>query len=107
MVALGTGGALSVLGVAAVAARESTVSEYNADTTCPPFDAPSRPAHCADRVSTAGTWRTVSILGFGLGALGIVGGIVLLVTAPGAPRTTSSSCGPGPGALGLACRFLF
>ncbi len=102
-VGVGTGAALLVTGVIAVVARQGAVGSYNDDASCPGRGSAQQPAACQDYISTANSWRTVSIVGFiGGGAL-TVGGVILLATAPSAkvPASTAASCGPA--GLGLAC----
>ena len=100
------GGSLLVLGLGAlgVVERDRAVSGYNEDPTCPPFDAPTRPAPCQDRVSTASTWKTATVAGFVGGGLLLGVGVALLVTSP--PRTARRvACAPA--GLGAACGVVF
>jgi hypothetical protein len=113
---VGLGVAVVATGVGAVALlkRNAAANDYNADGSCPGEGAPTQPAACGDRLSTVSSWRTASIVGFGVGgAIGLTS-IVLLVTAPStsrAPATAASAttwaCGGGPGDVGVACRVRF
>jgi hypothetical protein len=94
-------------GVIGAIQHESAVTDYNNDPTCPPPDSPNLPSSCADRQSSANTWKTVEVVGFvGAGAL-LVTGAVLLLSAPSGPPARASECGPGPGLAGLACSLRF
>jgi hypothetical protein len=105
---VGTGGAALVLGVVGIVARQSTVSGYNEDTTCPGLGSANQPAECQDRISTADTWRTVSIASFIAGGVLGVGGAVLVLTAPSSPRAPASArLACGPLGAGVACGGTF
>ena len=109
-VGVGTGAALLVTGVVGIIARQSAVSSYNDDKSCPGRGSAQQPTACQDYISSADTWRTISLVGLIGGGVFTVGGIVLVATAP-SPRTTpvqaqaGVSCGPA--GLGLACAGRF
>ena len=110
-VGLGVAVVATGFGTLALLERNSAANGYTADASCPGEGAPAQPGGCGDRLSSVRSWRTASIVGFGVGgALGI-GSIVLLVTAPSAsaPSATSATwaCGGGPGDVGVACRVAF
>ena len=81
-VVLAAGAALVATGVVAQLSRQSAISAYNADGSCPGRGNPVQPPNCDDHVSTASTWQTISLIGFVSGGALAVGGIVLVLTAP-------------------------
>lgn len=110
-VGLGVAVVATGFGAVALLKRNAAASSYNDDASCPGDGAPNQPSRCDDRLSSVRSWRTASIVGFGVGgAIGITS-IVLLVTAPSASRASASAatwaCGGGPGDVGVACRVRF
>lgn len=91
------------LGIGGIAARGAQVSAYNEDATCPPIDAPSKPAPCQARVDSARTWETVGIVGFVAGAALVSGGaaVVLLGALGGSGPKAAFGCVPSY--AGLVC----
>ena len=79
---LGAGAALVVTGVVAQMLRQSAISAYNADRTCPGLGSPTQPPGCESNVSSASSWQTVSIVGFAAGGALSVSGVILVITAP-------------------------
>jgi hypothetical protein len=79
---LGAGAALAITGVVGQLLRQSAISAYNADRSCPGLGTPTQPPGCTGNVSAASTWQTVSIVGFAAGGALSVSGVVLVVTAP-------------------------
>ncbi len=79
---LGGGAALVVTGIVGQLLRQSAISAYNADRSCPGLGSPTQPAGCDGNVSAASTWQTVSIVGFAAGGALAVSGVILVVTAP-------------------------
>lgn len=105
LLVLGGSLALSGLGVVAVVEHNQTVSTYNADSSCPAFDAPTRSAHCDSLVSSANTWITVGVVAFVASGLALGGGVTLWLTAPHAPAKMGFRCLPG--LASIACGGLF
>ena len=79
---LGAGAALAITGVVGQLLRQSAISAYNADRSCPGLGTPTQPPGCTGNVSAASTWQTVSIVGFAAGGALSVSGVILVVTAP-------------------------
>jgi hypothetical protein len=104
-VAVGVGGALVALGVVGVVARQAAVSAYNDDRSCPGLGSATQPPQCADKVSRADTWQTLSIVGLAGGGVLVAGGVVLLLTAPTAPVQTRIACGVQGSGVGCAGVF--
>jgi hypothetical protein len=105
---LGSAVVLAGVGVLGVLEHGSNVSSYNADTSCPPIDATTRPAQCSDYVSAASTWNTVGIVGFVGSGAALLAGVTLWVLAPNRVTTASTSrvvCVPGVAAI--ACGGVF
>jgi hypothetical protein len=114
-VALGGSAAFLGAGILGLVERNSAVSSYNADSSCPPVGKSGKSPKCEGQVSDASTWETISIAGFvGSGALAITSA-VLLLTAPSAGARASApprsarvlTCGAGPGTIGVACGGVF
>jgi len=80
---IGTGGALLVTGAVGLLVRKGIVDDYN--TNCPGLGA-SQPAGCDDKVESARTWLTVSIVSLVAGGVFALGGTALMVTAPSAEK---------------------
>lgn len=97
-VLLAAGGAFVVTGVVAQVARQSEISNYNDDASCPGVGQANQSPSCQSRITSASTWQTVSIVGFVAGGALAVGGLVLVVTAP-------STANGGTASLGLRGRF--
>lgn len=102
-IGVGTGAALLATGVIGLVARQSAVSSYNDDAACPGRGSAQQPTSCQDYVSSANSWRTISIIGFIGGGVLSAGGIVLVATAPSAKPTTLARAACGPAGLGLGC----
>ncbi len=108
----GTGAALLVTGGIGLVVRKGIVGDYN--TACPGLGA-AQPADCDDKIESARTWLTVSVVSFIGGGVFALGGLTLVATAPprDAPAKTSgirASCAPGaaPGVGGsFACAGTF
>ena len=81
-VVLGAGAALVITGVVGQLLRQSAISAYNADRSCPGLGSATQPPGCTGNVSAASTWQTVSIVGFAAGGALSVSGLILVVTAP-------------------------
>jgi hypothetical protein len=101
-VAFGVGGAGLTLGVIAglvAGGKHSTLGGEcnNTAGTC-------TPAHAND-LDSFHTWRTVSTVGYVVGALGVAGGVTLWLTAPKAQSTTTAHAWLGPASAGIAGRF--
>jgi hypothetical protein len=101
-VAFGVGGAGLVLGVTAglvAGGKHSTLASECDDTsgTC-------KPQYSGD-LDAFHTWRTVSTVGYVVGALGVAGGGVLWLTAPRARNTMTARVWLGPVSAGVAGRF--
>jgi hypothetical protein len=103
---VGTGGALVVVGAITMLVRKGVVDDYNQQ--CPGLGV-AQPADCDDKVSSARTWLTVSVISFIGGGVLAAGGLALVFTAPsGESKKAASSprlsCGLG---AGLACAGTF
>lgn len=88
---VGTGGALLATGGVGLLIRKGIVDDYNAN--CPGLGA-AQPAGCDDKVESARTWLTVSVVSLVAGGVFALGGVALMVTAPSAGRgkTTAIRC---------------
>jgi hypothetical protein len=100
-VAFGVGGAGLMLGVTAglvAGSKHASLSDVcdNAAGTC-------RPDY-ADDLSAFHTWRTVSTVGYVIGAVGIAGGATIWLTAPRAGNATARLW-LGPASAGIVGRF--
>ncbi|MGO9835897.1 MAG: hypothetical protein ACLP1X_16970 [Polyangiaceae bacterium] len=98
--AFGAGGAGLVLGITAglvAGGKHSTLAGECGSTTCAP--------QYAGDLDAFHTWRTVSTIGYVVGALGVAGGGVLWLTAPKASSTTTAQAWLGPGSVGVSGRF--
>jgi hypothetical protein len=101
-VAFGVGGAGLTLGVIAglvAGGKHSTLEGAcnNTAGTCPT-------AHAND-LDAFHTWRTVSTVGYVVGALGVAGGATLWLTAPKTPSTMTARVYIGPACAGIAGAF--
>jgi serine/threonine-protein kinase len=101
-VAFGVGGAGLVFGVTAglvAGGKHSTLAGEcdNGAGTCAP--------QYAGNLDSFHTWRTVSTVGYVVGALGVAGGAVLWFTAPSASSTMTAHVWLGPASAGIAGRF--
>lgn len=107
---IGVGAAFMVTGTIGLAMRQSAVTSYNEDKTCPGLGKPNQPPGCEDKISRADTWQTVSVIGLAGGAVFVLGGVVLLVTAPSAPAAQAvprAACGPAAGGVACAATLTF
>lgn len=85
---VGTGGALLATGGVGLLIRKGIVDDYNAN--CPGLGA-AQPAGCDDKVESARTWLTVSIVSLVAGGVFALGGVALMVTAPSGDRAKSTA----------------
>lgn len=85
---VGVGGALLATGAVGLLIRKSIVDDYNVN--CPGLGA-AQPANCEDKVDSARTWNTVSIISLVGGGVFALGGIALMWTAPSAPSAPAKS----------------
>ena len=95
MAALGVGTTMVVL-------RESEKAAYNDDVDaklCPGVGK-LQPKGCQDRLDRVSTLLTVSLTSFVAGGVFLVGGLVVVVSAPSAPRDPARP----PRATGLSVR---
>lgn len=95
--AFGVGGADLAVGVVTglvAAGKHSTLASECSTTTCAP--------QYAGDLNAFHTWRTVSTVGYVIGALGVAGGAVLWFTAP---KTNAASAWVGPASVGIGGRF--
>jgi hypothetical protein len=107
---IGVGAAFIVTGTVGLAMRQSAVTSYNDDKTCPGLGKPDQPPGCEDKISRAETWQTVSVIGLAGGAVFVLGGVVLLATAPSAPAAQAvprAACGPAAGGVACAATLTF
>lgn len=108
LLVLGTAVIFGGVGVLGILEHDSSVSAYNADTSCPPIDATVRPAHCNDLVNGANNWQTVAIVGFVGAGVALAAGVTLWIVAPRHPAASvASGFGCGSFGLGLACSGSF
>jgi len=103
----GSGVALGITGTVAILVRKGIVDDYN--DACPGLGA-AQPASCEDKIDSARTWLTVSVVTYVAGGLFLVGGVILAATAkspekPAAQTTTGFACAPGIGGVMCAGRF--
>jgi hypothetical protein len=84
---IGVGGALLATGAAGLLIRKGIVDDYNVN--CPGLGA-AQPANCEDKVESARTWNTVSIVSLIAGGVFAIGGVALMVTAPSGPAKSAS-----------------
>jgi hypothetical protein len=101
-VAFGVGGAGLTLGVIAglVAGGKHSTLEGECNNTA----GTCTPAHASD-LDSFHTWRTISTVGYVVGALGVAGGAVLWFTAPKARNATATGVWLGPASAGIAGKF--
>lgn len=99
---VGTGGALVVTGALGLVVRKNIVDEYNVQ--CPGVGV-GQSASCDEKISSARTWLTVSILTLVGGGLFTVGGLTLVATSPrrAARGPAGVRIGCAPALLGAAC----
>ncbi|MBX3229937.1 MAG: hypothetical protein KIT84_26115 [Labilithrix sp.] len=93
---VGAGAAVLATGGAALLVRKAHVDDYN--VSCPGVGVEQSPA-CQDQIDSARTWLTVAIVTLIAGGAAVVGGGVIIGTAPKAQVTVA--CGP----LGCAGTF--
>jgi hypothetical protein len=86
---VGVGGALLATGGISLLVRKNYVDDYNA-STCPGLGA-VQPASCQSQVDASHNWLTVAIVTLIGGGAALVGGGVIIGTAP---RAASVACGP-------------
>jgi hypothetical protein len=110
-VGVGTGIALVAGGVAAWFLGRGAADAYNNDPSCPGVGAPSQSDACASAQSTAATLEPLAWTAVGVGSALAVTGAILVGTAAGERRATSSTagrCAPVVGVWqGLACGVAF
>jgi hypothetical protein len=101
-VAFGVGGAGLTLGVIAglVAGGKHSTLEGECNSTA----GTCTPAY-TDDLDSFHAWRTISTVGYVVGALGVAGGATLWLTAPKAPSTMTARVWLGPTSAGIAGRF--
>lgn len=107
----GTGAALLVTGGVGMLVRKSIVDDYN--DKCPGLGV-GQPADCDDKIESARTWLTVSIVSLIGGGVFALGGITLVATAPRREKRTATSsvevgCAPSSlrGGAALTCTGSF
>lgn len=104
----GTGVALGITGTVAILVRKGIVEDYNND--CPGLGV-AQSAPCEEKIDSARTWLTVSIITFVAGGIFLGGGVILAATAPRAPSSPAPApaaafgCSPSVGGLVCAGRF--
>lgn len=100
-VAFGIGGAGLILGISAglvAGGVHSTLqTQCGSGSTCPQSE--------SGDLDSFHTWRTISTVGYVVGALGAAGGAVLWFTAPKASSTTAARVWFGPASAGVAGTF--
>ncbi len=99
-----------VVGVAALIERNGAANRYNDDPSCPGTNAPSQPEGCQGRISIVHRWGWTAGIGFTGGGLAALGAGLLFWRTGSAAASAgdhSQGCSTGPGAIGLACAWLF
>jgi hypothetical protein len=115
----GIGVAMLGVGTTAVLMREGEKGAYNDDVdakSCPGIGK-TQPKPCDDRLEKIRTFLTVGVTSYVAGGVFLIGGVVVLVTAPSAsPRAASARptglavrCAPGwmPSEASLVCAGVF
>jgi hypothetical protein len=97
---VGAGAALLATGGASVLVRKSYIDDYNA-SSCPGTGVPQPTQECQDNVDRTQTWMTVAIVSLIAGGASIIGGGIIIGTAPKSSTTAGIACGP----FGCAGRF--
>lgn len=107
----GTGAALLVTGGVGFLVRKSIVDDYN--ERCPGLGV-GQPADCDDKIESARTWLTVSIISLIGGGVFALGGVTLVATAPRRDAAATSGglrvgCAPSSvrGGASLTCTGSF
>jgi hypothetical protein len=93
---VGAGAALLATGGASVLVRKSYIDDYNA-SSCPGTGVPQPTQDCQDKLDRTQTWMTVAIISLIAGGASIVGGGVIIGTAPKATTAAAGlrfTCGP-------------
>lgn len=102
---IGAGAAMLATGGASLLVRKSYVDDYNEDKSCPGLGAAQPPGPCTDRVDSTRTWMTVAIVSLIAGGASIIGGGVILGTAPKASTSSAGRLRFGCGPFGCAGTF--
>lgn len=98
----GIGGALLVTGGVGFVVRKGHVDDYNS-SSCPGLGA-AQPAECDDKIESARTWLTVSIVSLIAGGVFAIGGITLVATAPRRDRSAAAAPrSPKPSGVRASC----
>jgi len=107
-ITVGSGGALTALGIGAQIARENSVAIYNDDSRCRYGGVP-RDDRCGTYRRSANAATIVMIAGYvGAGVAAIGAGVLLAMSSPArAPRASYVRCGVGAGAWSLQCGGAF
>ena len=85
------GTALLATGGAALLVRKGYVDDYNA-SSCPGVGVVAQSVDCQDQIDSSKTWQTISIISLIAGGASVIGGGVILLTAPKSSSTVA--CGP-------------
>lgn len=103
---IGAGAAL-VTGVVALAVREGQASSFNNNPACFEYQGNAFGGGDCERAQAAVDTTTALAIGsFVVGGVAAGASIALLVMGPGRSREAAGAvvrCGPGPGAIGVAC----
>ena len=105
LMVLGSAVVFAGVGVAGLLEHGAAVSNYNADSTCPPITASSRPGQCNDYVNAASTWNTVAVVGFVGSGIALAAGAAMWLLSPTHSAAAALSCVPGLG--GVSCAGVF
>jgi hypothetical protein len=103
----GTGAALLATGGIGLLVRKGIVDDYN--TACPGLGVAMQPADCDNKIESARTWLTVSIISLVAGGVFALGGLTLVLTSPRREAATASGvrvgCAPSSVSSGglLSC----
>lgn len=107
----GTGAALMITGGVGLLVRKGIVDDYN--VRCPGLGV-GQPADCDDKIESARTWLTVSIVSLVGGGVFALGGLTLVATAPRGDAAAATSgvrvgCAPSSvrGGASLVCSGSF
>jgi hypothetical protein len=90
---VGAGAALLATGGASVLVRKSYIDDYNA-SSCPGTGVRQPTQECQDKLDRTQTWMTVAIISLIAGGASVIGGGVIIGTAPKSSTTASIACGP-------------
>lgn len=102
---VGAGAALLATGGASLLVRKNYVDDYNGDDSCPGIGVANQPPGCASQIDSTHTWMTVAIVTLIAGGASLIGGGVIIATAPKASSTSGAGSRPSssPRSSGISC----